>query len=763
MNDFRFALRQMLKSPVFTGIAVLSLALGIGANATVLGWIDSALLHPVPGARDAGRLVVVAGRHASGTLNDTVSYPDLEDIGRASDTFDGVAASQFGTVALGVKGETDWVWGQITTANFFEVLGVRAALGRFFLPDEEVGRAGAAVAVISHGLWQRRFGGDPDILGRTIDVNRQAFTVVGVGPPEFRGTMGGLTFDIWLPLSQQRLVGLGEGEPDRRDGRWLHALARLRPGVSHGQAQAVADTVMRRLAGEYPNSNQNQGVALFPLWASPYGAQAIFLPLLRVMLGVTLLVFLLVVANVANLLLARASARAREMAVRLAVGASRGRIVRQLLTESLVLAAMGGSLGVLFAHWTRSLLFKLMPATYLPIGFDLHPGGIEITSLMVLTLAAGILFGLAPAWQSGRADLNTALKEGGRGDSGRAGRLRLRSGLVIAEVALALVLLVAAGLCMQSFERARHMDPGFDTDRVWLGGFRLGAHGFDKAASGRFFAQLRQRLRTASGVETAAFADWLPLGFEGGSTAAVKVEGYEPTPGEHVGVGVAHVSPDYFHALRIPLRDGRDFAETDDIKVPGVVVVNEAFVQRFLPGRRALGAKVNYWGHDATIVGVVATGHYRSLAEPAKPFLYASAWQDPSDNLTAVIRMKGGAAEGAAVLGREVARMDPAVKVWVGLSFADYTAAAFAIQRVAAQRLVLGQGIRLTLAGLLIGGVVGFGAARGLGSLLVGVRAADGLTWVVVPLALLGVALGATWLPARRAARVDPMVALRGE
>lgn len=809
MNDFRFALRQWLKSPGFTLIAVLSLALGIGANATVLSWIDAALLHPVPGARDAGRLVVVAGRHASGALSDTVSYPDLQDVGQATEAFSGVIASQFGSVALGVDGNTDWVWGQITTANFFDVLGVQPELGRLFLADEEVGKAGAAVAVISHGLWQRRFGGDPKIVGRTVEVNRQPFTIVGVAPAPFRGTMGGLAFDLWIPLAQRHLAGFGDDDLTRRNDRWLHAMARLQPGVSRAKAQITADTVMHRLAAEYPNSNQNQGVALFGLWASPYGAQAIFLPLLRVLLGVALLVFLLVVANVANLLLARATARAREMAVRLAVGASRVRLIRQLLTESLLLAAMGGGLGILFAQWALHLLFKLMPATYLPVGYDLRLGGMALWATLGLTVAAGILFGLAPAWQSGRADLNAALKEGGRADSGRAGRHRLRSGLVMAEVAFALVLLVAAGLCLRSFQNARRISPGFNTAGVWLSGFRLRAHGYDEERGGRYFQQLRQRLAVAPGVEAAAFADWLPLGFEGGSFGSVQVEGYEPVPGESLSVGLAHVSPDYFRALRIPLLDGRDFTEADDPEGPRVIVVNDAFVKRFLAGRHPLGAKVRYWGSEAVIVGVVATGKYRSLAEPPRPFLYDSAWQSPTAGLTSVLRMKGEAAGAAGLVTREAAALDSAVKVWVGMTFADFTAAAFAIQGIAARlllvlgavalalaaigiygviafsvsqrtrelgirmalgaqrndvkRLVLGQGLRLALAGTAAGLLGAVGAGRLLSSLLIGVGALDPLILISVAAGLIGVALAACWLPARRASRVDPVVALRGE
>ena len=809
MSDLRFAFRQLLKNPGFTAVALLSLALGIGANVTVLSWIDAALLHPVPGARDAGRLVVVAGRHASGALSDTVSYPDLQDLGQAREVFSGVIASQFGSVALGVAGSTDWVWGQITTANFFDVLGVQPDLGRFFLPDEEVGKSGAAVAVISHGLWQRRFGGDPTVVGRTVEVSRHPFTIVGVTPASFRGTMGGLAFDLWIPLSQRHLVGFGDDDLTRRNDRWLHAMARLQPGVSLPAAQVAATAVMRRLEGEYPNTNQNQGAALMALWASPYGGQAIFLPLLRVLLGVTVLVFLLVVANIANLLLARAMARSREIAVRLAVGASRARLFRQLLGEGLVLATLGGGLGVLFACWALGLLFKLMPATYLPIGYDLRLGWLPLAVTGGLTLSAGILFGLTPAWHSGRADLTGALKQGGPLEGGRLGRHRLRSGLVIGEIALALILLVTAGLCVRSVRNAQRMSPGFDDRGVWLSGFRLRAHGYDEERGGRYFQVLRQRLAAAPGVEAAAFADWLPLGFEGGSSGAVNVAGYVPVPGESLSVGLAHVSPDYFKALRIPLLDGRDFAESDGPEAPRVIVVNEAFVRRFLPDRNPLGAKVRYWGSEATIVGVVSTGKYRSLSEPPKPFLYDCAWQSPTAGLTSVVRMKGEAATAAGLVAHEAAAVDSAVKVWVELSLSRFTSAAFAIQRVAAQLLlalgavalalaalgiygviafsvtqrtreigirmalgaqreevrqfILWQGLKLALAGTAAGLMGAIAAGRLMASLLIGVGAVDPLILVGMALMLMAVALLACWMPARRAARVDPIIALRAE
>jgi len=529
LNDLRFAIRQLIKSPIFALVAIASLALGIGANATVFSWIDEVLLHPIPGAKDGSRLVVIINRHVSGSTGDTLSLPDIQDLGRDTNTFEGVIGSQFGSLAMGNEGQLDWLWGQIVTANYFDVLGVPLELGRGFVPDEEVGGNGAPAAVISDALWRRRFAADPGVLGKVIQLNRNPVTVVGVAPANFRGTMGGLRFDVWVPLGMNRILNFSGSDPLDRGDRWLHTVARLKRGISLEQAQAGTTTVMRRLEAEYPKFNRNMGAQVLRIWNSPWGAQSILLPLLRVLGGVAILVFLLVTANLTNLLLARSSSRRREVAVRLAIGASGGRLLRQLLTESLLLASLGGLGGVVFGVW---ILVRLLPVTYLPIGFDLHLSWAMLIPTLGLTLAAALIFGLVPASQSGRTDLNSALKEGARTDGARAGSSRLRDSLVVAEVALALMLLVAAGLCFKSFEVARRSDAGFSTDGVWLGGYRLKAHGYSDVTGGRFFKDLRQRLVNAPGVEAVAFADWLPMGFEGGSSSGVQVEGYVPAPGE---------------------------------------------------------------------------------------------------------------------------------------------------------------------------------------------------------------------------------------
>ena len=809
LNDFRFAIRQLLKSPVFALVAVATLALGIGANVTVLSWIDEVLLHPIPGAWDSNRLVVITSRHASGSSGDTLSFPDIRDLGVDTNIFDGVIGSQFGSLALGVDGNFDWLWGQIATANYFDVLGVPMELGRGFLPNEEVGGGGAPAAVISDGLWRRRFGADPGIIGRVIELNRNPVTVVGVAPAFFRGTMGGLRFDVWVPLGMTRILNFGATDPLDRADRWLHTVARLKPRVGMEKAQAAANTIMRRLEGEYPKSNHYMGVSILRLWDSPWGAQAILLPLLRVLMGVSILVFLLVTANLTNLLLAKSAARRREVAVRLAVGASRARLFRQRMTESLVLASLGGAGAIVFAAWSLGLLARLLPVTYLPIGFDLHLNPSILWPIAGFSLLAALIFGVVPSLHGGPMDLNSSLKEGARTDGSRAGGSRLRQGLVVAEVALALMLLVAAGLCFKSFQVARRADTGFSTDGVWLGGYRLKAHGYDDVTGGRFFRDLRQKLAVTPGVETAAFADWLPMGFEGGSSTDVKVEGYVATPGESLAVMNSTVSPDYFRALRIPLLSGREFAELDDEKAPRVVIVNEAFVDRFLKGTEPLGHKVHSWRGDAVIIGVVPTGKYRSLGERPQQYIYNAAWQNPGAHFTAVLRMKGTAATGGPVLARETAALDPTVNIWVGISFAQFTEAAFAVQGVAARLLLVLGVVALLLSALGIYGVIGFSvsqrtreigvrmalgaqrrdiqqlilgqgllfvgigcglgllatalAGRILASLLIGVAWFDPVIVGSVTAGLSTVAMFACWVPARRAAAVDPMVALRTE
>jgi predicted permease len=807
--DLKFAFRQLKKHPGFTGVAVLTLALGIGANAVVLSWIRATLIDSIPGATDPGRLVVVAPRHVSAGLNDTMSLADIEALRGASNVFSRIAGSQIEALPVRIGRDIEWVWGQPVEADFFEVVGVQPVIGRTFLPGEDEPGATEAVAVISHRLWERRFGGDHQVIGKDIEVNERAVTIVGVAAPGFRGTMGGLDLDLWIPLSAHVEAADLRSRQESQGWRWLHTVARLRDGVSIDEAGSAAKVVGRRLAGEFPNSNRDTTFEVLPVWKAPWGGQEVFLPLLRVLTAVVVLLLALVTANMANLLLARAQQRESEVAVRAALGAGPGRIIRQFLTESLVLAALGGLGGVLLASAGKGLLLRMIPPSYLPIAYEFRIDGVMLLAICGITLLTGLLFGLMPAIRAVRWNLHETLKAGGRSMVGPSSRHWLRRGLVVGETALACVLLLGMGLCVRSFLTARQIDVGLDPNNIWLTGFRVSPESGDGVWVNGLFRRLREEAARLPGVESVALADWLPLGFEDGSGTSVGIPGYQPQAGEGMGSRLGFVSPGYFDTMRIPISTGRDFRDGDELAGPRVAVVNQAFADRFFAGRDPVGLKFVFWGAEARIIGVVETGKYQALNEPPQPFIYALAETIAHRNLTLVARTCGEPSTVARSIESLAISIDPQLTPFASLSYRNYMAAALTIPRMAAVlltalgvvalglaalgtyavsaqaverrrremgvrlalgarprdilNLVLKQGFVIAALGVAIGLVSGVGVARALSGVLVGVRATDLVAWAVPPTLMLVVALVACWAPARRAARVGPMEALKSE
>ncbi|MEK7677772.1 MAG: ABC transporter permease [Verrucomicrobiota bacterium] len=810
MNDLRYAFRMLLKNPGFTAVAALSLALGIGANATVFCWIQNVLLRPIPGVAKPDQLAVLTTTHGAAVW-DTVSLPDLKDYAELKQVFAGIIGSQITPACLTINGQPQWIYGQIATANFFEVLGVKPVLGRTFLAEEDLKPGGHPVLVLSYGFWQRRFGGDPAVIGKTVELNRRSFTIIGVVPATFRGTMGGLNFDFWAPLTMHEEVA-NFGSLTSRGDHWLHTQARLQPGVTREQAQAAVNTLARRLEQAYPDSNKEIGLQVLPLWKSPYGGQSMLLPVLRILLAVSFGVLLIVAANVANLLLARATGRQKEIAIRLAMGSGRARLIRQLLTESLLLALVGGGAGMLLARWAAELFKFFLPNTHLPIGYTFELDAQTLGFTLLLTLLTGLVFGLAPALQATRTNLAGTLKEGGRTSAAGAAHHRLRSALVVSEVALALLLLVGAGLCIKGFDKARRIDPGFDPTNVLCVGMRIGMQGYTEQTGKVFYRQLRQRLAALPGVKEVGLVSWIPLGFEGGGSTGVEVEGYSRSPNEDMSIPFSIVSPKYFDAMRIPILDGRDFTEQDDEKVSGVAVINETMGKRYWPGQNPIGRRLTYWGgsRQAMVVGVVKAGKYRSLSEPPKSFFYLPYQQGVWDlNLGVVLRTTVDPANLVSALRREVRALDPGVEIWGTLPLTDYIQAAFLQQRIAATllvllgavalvlaamgiygvmayvvsqrtheigvrmalgaqtsdvlKLVLGQGMLLALIGVGLGLTGALAVTRLLSNFLYGVSPFDLWTFGGVSLMLAAVTLVACYFPARKATKVDPMVALRYE
>jgi predicted permease len=796
----------LTRNPGITAVIVLSLALGIGANATVMCWVRNIVFRPIPGVQDAGQLVGLLSNQGSGNL----SVPDLTDLDRLDRIFSGAIASQISPASLGVDRQYEWVYGQVTTPNFFDVLGVKPILGRTFLPGEGVKPGADPILIIHEDLWQRKFDRDPAIVGKVVTLNRHSFTIIGVTPRAFRGTMTGVACDFWAPVTMLKQVTARDDDLTSRNSRGYHSQARLRAGVSLEEAQAAIAALDSQLAAAYPRTNREARHRVLPLSQMPYGAQSIMGPALRLLLCVCAGVLLLVAANVANLLLAQASSRQRETAIRLATGASRGQLIRQLLVESVLLALLGGVAGVCLASFAVDMLGSFLPQMSLPVALRYELDGVTLAATLGLTVLTGLVFGLVPALQASRPQLYETLKEGGRAGSGGRAHHRLRSLLVVAEVAVALVLLVSAALCVQGLRRAHRVDIGLDPSHVLTAGLQIGMNGYDQARGKAFYRQLQQRLASLPGVQEAALASWFPLGLAGCKGHGVNPEGYVRPPGEDGTYEYALVSPGYFATLRVPLVAGRDFTDQDNETSAPVAILNETMAERFWPGQSPLGRKLRVRGQDCTVVGVAKAGKYNSLREKPWPFFYLPYTQGVPDlDLNLCVRVQGDPAAFAPALQRTVKELDPGVDCWGAMPMTVHTQLVLFPHRMASSLLtllgavaliiaamgvyavmayavsqrtqeigirmalgaqardvlgdVLGRGLLMAALGAAVGVALAVGVTRLLTSFLYGMDPFDPLTFGGVSLGLGGIALLACLLPALRAARVDPLVALRCE
>jgi predicted permease len=811
MHDVRFGLRMLKSSPGFTAVAVLTLALGIAVNSTVFSWIDAVLLRPFPGVHDLRDLALIETVTPSGEFLST-SYTDYRDYRDNLKQVSGVAIGRFTPLSVGDKGRTERAWAELVSANYFDVLQVKPVLGRTFLPEEGRDREGGyPVAVISYRMWQHRFRGDPKVLGRTIRLNRHDLTVVGVAPPEFRGSIGGVVLDIWMPVTMATAMGTGNGTLHYRGTRDITSMiVRLKPGVTIEQAGAEVAAVARRLSAMYPDTNRGVDARVVPVWQGHLGAQGMLLKPLRILMAVCLLLLLIVCANVANLLLARAVSRRKEFGIRLALGAQRGRLGRQFLTETLLLAGAGAVLGVLLVMWMGQSLVSLMPAMDIPFDFG---GGLNLPTLgftVVIVAVATLVSGTVPALLSARADLNETLKEGGRGGGAGTQSHRLRGLLVMAEVALAMVALIGAGLFFRSFQNASGVQPGFDMTNMSMSQFYLSNAGYSGHEQHLFCRKLRERMEAQPGVIGMTYSDVVPLAMPGGSTPyhQFEVEGYTPAPNEQMILHRATVPPGYFKLMDIPLLEGRDFTAMDGEGKPLVIVVNETFARRFFRGRDPIGRKVRVEHNLATVIGLVKDSKYHTLVEAPLPFFYLpfDQWFHPGLNFAVLLKTSGDPMRLTPVLRREALALNPDA-VFHTSRMADATSSSLYAQRVAASllsvvgvvclalaaiglycvmsyavsqrtqelgiRMALGakpndvlalvvrEGLRLAAPGLLAGIAAALAAARLLSGMLFQVSAADPATFAAAAAFLGLVAAMASYLPALRATRLDPMRALR--
>jgi predicted permease len=816
MTDLRFAFRQLLKYPGFTAVAVLTLALGIGANTAIFGFIDRLLLRPLP-VDQPQELVTVVEQMEQGGVSSSFNYPLYLDYRDRNQVFSGLVAYSGVTVNLRATDSSELVKAMIVSGNYFSVLGVKAAQGRTFLPEEDRAPLTHPVAVISQGLWRRRFAADPALVGKTIHLNGHPFTVVGITPAEFRGTIAGVVPDLYVPMMMQPWA-MPVRDPayaplQSRRFTWLNLLGRLKPGVGREQAQAAMRVLAQQVAQVEP---MNTGTALLledGHRGHGYGAEAARLPLLLLMTTVGL-VLLIACANVANLLLTRAVTRQREIAVRLALGASRARIVRQLLSESLLLACAGGGGGVLLAFWLGQAAMAMFQG-HLPFRLD---AGLDLRVLLfalAVSVGTGIAFGLAPAWQASRPDLLPTLKEGAMAIEMFRRRWSLRDYLVVGQVALSLLVLVCAGLCLRSLQRLHAIDLGFESARVLAVSVETGLVDYSELRSQQFFAGLRERAAVLPGVEAVSLAEFMPLGGRGGKTGVLRIDGLEVPSADKVVWNFSVVSPDYFRTLGMPLQRGRDFSVQDGANAPKVVIVNELLARRYWPNQDPIGKRVRVRTFSAEgqdemeVIGVVRDGKFRELREEPRQMMYWPLAQNPSTDLTLLIRSASDPKALVAAVRSVVRSLDPDLPVtdirtlaehksWllspqrvaavalsafglVGLLLAAtgiYGVLAYSVsrrtheigirmalgaQRAEVLRLMLRQGAVPVAAGLVLGLGAALAVTRFMASFLYGIGTGDPLTYVAVSLVLTLVALMSCWFPARRAAKLDPMIALRYE
>ncbi len=811
--DLRYAGRQLRRNPGLAAAAILTLAIGIAANTTVFSWTRAVLLDPLPGASAASRVVALEELATNGDWTPTsyLDYRDLRD--HTTPSFEAMSVAYPAALAVGDDDATERRWGELVSGNFFDLLRVRPEVGRFFAGAERDDAAGAhPVVVIGHALWSTRYRGDRSVIGQTLRINRYPFTIIGVAPPDFHGSMPGSDYQMWAPATMlSRLDPNGGMFLMDRKTRMFRVLARLADGVSIEQARAQVRTIAGLMARLDASTNEGMSATLLPLWQSHYGIQDHLRAPLAVLMGACGLVLLIVCANLANLLLTRATSRRRELSLRLALGAPRARLVRQLVTEAALLTVTGSALGLLATVWLSGSLRWLVPAFAAP---TLLRPRIDIAVLAftaALTCGVTMLSGIAPALHGAREQLGDALNEVGRGGSGGARSGRLRGLLVMGEMALAVVSLVGAGLFMKSLHFAREVQPGFDSDHVAMGQVSLSAAGYDAQRGDAFCRAVRERLESQPGVTAVSYADYVPLSLGSGSWEDLQVEGYAPDPGENMKLYRSAVAPGYFGLLKIPMREGREFTVEDDSAHAPAMIVNQEFVSRFLHGGPALGRRVHGWGRWFTIVGVARDIKTYRLTEPPRPYFFVPIRQvyRPEFAFTFFVRTAGSVDEAIAALHREAAAVDPGAPVFNTMSLSEYVAAPLYQESTATSLLGILAGIALLLSAIGLYGVMAYSVAqrtREIGiRLALGARRSNVLGMVMrqaAALLLVGLTLGliaaaaltrlvsallfsvhpadpavysaaagfmaviailATGIPARRAMRVDPMISLRYE
>jgi predicted permease len=810
LGDLRYGWRTLMHNPAFAAVAVLTIGIGIGASTTIFSWMRPMLLNPLPGAMQPERIVAIENMAPDGEPI-TTSYLDFRDFRDNLKLVNFVTARVGNVFSVGEAPHTTHVWGEMVSESFFDLLGIQPETGRFFSAEERDDAQNAhAVVVISHSYWKNHYHSDLSAIGSILRINRTPFTIIGVAPEGFHGTRSGLDYEMWMPLTMYgQLTHTGTWMLLDRNTRNFMMFARLAPGVTIEQARAEVQALANRMAVADVDSNQGIGATVLPVWQSHFGTQSILLTPITILMGASGVVLLIVCANLANLLLARATARLKEFSVRLAMGARPTRLIQQILTETLLMAVAGSVCGLMLANLFGGALRWLLPAVARPVMLQPPLDGQVLAFTMALTFGVAILAGLVPALHASRANANEMLKEGGRTGSSGSHSHRLRGLLVTSEVALAVIALVGAGLFLKSFQTARAIDPGFKPEGVVLARFDFSSAGYDARQTDSYCRRLREQLERQPGVTAVSYDDSAPLGFSGGNWETLDVEGYVPGPNENMKIYRDLVSPGYFATIKIPLVEGRDFDLRDDATSLKVMIVNQEFVRRFLANRSVIGRKVHGWGKWFTIVGVAKDSKYHRVTESPQPYFYIPIRQvfRPEYGLTFNVRTSGPVNEAIAALRREATAIDPQLTIFDAEPMTEYVAASLFGAKIAANllsvlsglglllaaiglysvmayavaqrtgeigirvtlgaqprdimRFVIRQGLVFAAAGLVVGSLAAAALARVVAAMLVGVGPADAQVYAAAAAFTALVTLASAAIPAWRALRVDPAVALR--
>jgi predicted permease len=809
LMDVRYAVRQLRRAPAVSSIVVVTLAIGIAATTTAFSWTRRVLLDPLPGAGDAGRIVALETTSASGSWTPT-SWLDYVDFRKYLRSFSGLAAAYPMSVAIGERDNAERRRAELVSANFFDVLGVSPGLGRFFPSTQDEAAGAHPEAVIAYDYWQARWHGDAAVIGTVIQVNGFPFTVIGVAPPAFHGSMPAERIALWVPAST-----LGQVLPT--SGWWLRdrgtrsfrVLARLADGVTIDGARAEVVAFAKRMAAANGDVSKGMSGLVLPLWKSHWGLQDALRAPLLLLLAACGLVLVIVGVNTAVILLARATSRHREFGLRLVLGAQRGRVVRQALTEVSILAASGAALGLLCTLWLARSLGSLLPAYSAEALLDPHVDASVLLLAVLLVAGVTVIAGIAPALHASRESFGGALSGNDRSAVGGRRASRLRGALVMAEMSLAVVSLAVAGLFYDSYRHTRIVPAGFDPAHVAMGTVSVALSGYDSTRVESFLRDVADRLRRAPGTEAVSYTDYVPLSLAAGSWENLQIEGYAPEPSENMKLYRAAIGPDYFKTLSVPLLAGRDFTMGDDSAHARVMIVNEAFVRHFLHDRAALGVRVRGWGAWFTIVGVARDMKNYRVTEPPTPYFYVPVRQvyRPEYGYTFLVRTATPVDQAVRAISRAVRAIDPVVPVFNAMPLAEYVAGPLQSQETAAKLLGLLAGVASLLAAIGLYGVVSYAmaqrtkeigvrmalgartadvlrmvatqtgallgvglllglggavaVARALASMLYAVGTADVAVLAGAGAIMVVITLTAVSVPARRAVRVDPLVALR--